>query len=156
MCHVLIGVFSQVFARGATPSPLAKEKGSRQSCIQPNLSFSPSDAHSFRSSVISCSNTGDTVENVEKEFKNSDTFRNSVPDAASVRNSSNSCDSSNFNSDGLPHTPGHSKISGDIAFTPTHSAFTPSHGSQNPHATLTAQTPIASGPDQAKSSIKLQ
>lgn len=154
MFHVLIVAFSQVFARGATPSPLAKEKGSRQSCIQLNLSLSPSDANSFRSSVISSSNTGDTA---EKEFKNSDISRTSVPDAAlSALNSSNSCDSSNFNSDGLPHTPGHSKISGDIAFTPTHSAFTPSHGSQNPHATLTAQTPIASGPDQAKSSIKLQ
>lgn len=146
-----------MFARGATPSPLAKEKGSRQSCIQPNLSFSPSDANCFRSSVISCSNTGNTAENVEKEFKNSDVLRISVPDAVlSVLNSSNSCDSSNFNRDGLPNTPGHNKISGDIAFTPTHSAFTPSHGSQNPHATLAAQTPIASGPDQAKSSIKLQ
>lgn len=46
------------------------------------------------------------------------------------------------------------RIVSDIALTPTHSSFTPQHA--NPHSSLTAITPMASGTVQAKNSIKLQ
>lgn len=45
------------------------------------------------------------------------------------------------------------RISGDVALTPTHSAFTPQ---ANPHSSMAAVTPMASGTSQAKNSIKIQ
>lgn len=47
-----------------------------------------------------------------------------------------------------------SRINGDVALTPTHSSYTP-HTS-NPHSSMTAITPMASGSNQAKNSIKIQ
>lgn len=47
-----------------------------------------------------------------------------------------------------------SRITGDVALTPTHSSFTPLPA--NPHSSLTALTPMASGSTQAKNSIKIQ
>lgn len=46
------------------------------------------------------------------------------------------------------------RIPGEVALTPTHSAFTP-HTS-NPHSSMTALTPMVSGSNQAKNSIKVQ
>lgn len=46
------------------------------------------------------------------------------------------------------------RIVGDIALTPTHSSYTPQHA--NPHSSLNAITPMASGTVQAKNSIKIQ
>lgn len=45
------------------------------------------------------------------------------------------------------------RIPGDVALTPTHSAFTPQ---ANPHSSMAAVTPMASGTSQAKNSIKIQ
>ncbi|XP_035458093.2 uncharacterized protein LOC118281588 [Spodoptera frugiperda] len=47
-----------------------------------------------------------------------------------------------------------SLIAGEVALTPTHSNFTPQ--SVNPHSAMTAITPMVSGTDQARSSIKVQ
>lgn len=47
-----------------------------------------------------------------------------------------------------------SHIAGDVALTPTHSTFTPQ--AINPHSAMTAITPMVSGTDQAKNSIKVQ
>ncbi|KAH9632314.1 hypothetical protein HF086_010239 [Spodoptera exigua] len=47
-----------------------------------------------------------------------------------------------------------SLITGEVALTPTHSTFTPQ--SINPHSAMTAITPMVSGTDQARSSIKVQ
>lgn len=46
------------------------------------------------------------------------------------------------------------RIVGDVVLTPTHSSFTPQHA--NPHSSLAAVTPMASGTAQAKNSIKIQ
>lgn len=55
----------------------------------------------------------------------------------------------------LQSTPqGSSHTAGEVVLTPSYSAFTPQLG--NPHSTLTAHTPMASGPSQAKNSIKIQ
>lgn len=43
------------------------------------------------------------------------------------------------------------RILGDVALTPTNRSFTP-----NPHNALAPMTPVHSGPNQAKSSIKIQ
>lgn len=45
-------------------------------------------------------------------------------------------------------------IAGDVALTPTHSSFTPQ--ALNPHSAMTAITPMVSGTNQAKNSIKVQ
>ncbi|XP_049868520.1 uncharacterized protein LOC126368549 [Pectinophora gossypiella] len=47
-----------------------------------------------------------------------------------------------------------SRITGDVALTPTHSSFTPQP--VNPHSAMTALTPMPSGTSQAKNSIKIQ
>lgn len=47
-----------------------------------------------------------------------------------------------------------SRINGDVALTPTYSVYTPNPS--NPHSSMVPQTPITSGPNQAKNSIKLQ
>ncbi|CAH2076332.1 unnamed protein product, partial [Iphiclides podalirius] len=47
-----------------------------------------------------------------------------------------------------------SRIMGDISLTPTYRSFTPQ--AANPHNTMIALTPVASGSTQAKNSIKLQ
>ncbi|CAG4971448.1 unnamed protein product [Parnassius apollo] len=47
-----------------------------------------------------------------------------------------------------------SHIMGEVSLTPTHRTFTPQ--AVNPHNTMVAITPIASGASQAKNSIKLQ
>ncbi|KAI5642720.1 transcription factor TFIID (or TATA-binding protein, TBP) domain-containing protein [Phthorimaea operculella] len=46
------------------------------------------------------------------------------------------------------------RIVGDVALTPTHSAFTPQP--VNPHSAMTALTPMPSGTTQARNSIKIQ
>lgn len=46
------------------------------------------------------------------------------------------------------------RIPGEVALTPTHSAFTPQ--SVNPHSSMTALTPMASGSNQAKNSVRVQ
>ncbi|KAJ8730825.1 hypothetical protein PYW08_002238 [Mythimna loreyi] len=77
----------------------------------------------------------------------------------------------NGNSTNINHTPVHcgtsgssvatpampssqSYIAGEVALTPTHSHFTPQ--AINPHSAMTAITPMVSGTDQAKNSIKVQ
>lgn len=45
-------------------------------------------------------------------------------------------------------------ISGEVSHTPTNSSFTPLL--VNPHSSMNAMTPVASGPNLAKNSIKLQ
>lgn len=45
-------------------------------------------------------------------------------------------------------------ISGEVSYTPTNSSFTPQL--MNPHNFMTAMTPVASGPNLVKNSIKLQ
>lgn len=50
--------------------------------------------------------------------------------------------------------PTQSRIMGDVSLTPTYRSFTPQ--ASNPHNTMVAITPIASGSSQAKNSIKLQ
>ncbi|CAK1601089.1 unnamed protein product [Parnassius mnemosyne] len=52
----------------------------------------------------------------------------------------------------VPSTQPH--IMGEVSLTPTHRTFTPQ--AVNPHNTMVAITPIASGASQAKNSIKLQ
>lgn len=47
-----------------------------------------------------------------------------------------------------------SYIAGEVALTPTHSSFTPQ--AINPHSAMTAITPMVSGTDQARNSIKVQ
>ncbi|CAG9135283.1 unnamed protein product [Plutella xylostella] len=49
-----------------------------------------------------------------------------------------------------------STIAGEVALTPTHSNATFTPQLTNPHSAMTAVTPMASGPHQAKNSIKLQ
>lgn len=63
-------------------------------------------------------------------------------------------DSSNQDRMTVVMTP-QSRISGEVALTPTHSTITSSHN-LNPHASMNALTPMLSGPHQAKSSVKLQ
>ncbi|GBP22779.1 TBP-related factor [Eumeta japonica] len=84
-------------------------------------------------------------------------------DKGSLQTNASVSKQENYGSNGLmglhssphvaPPTP-HSRISGEIALTPTHSSYTPQ--SINPHSTMTVLTPIPSGPSQAKNSIKLQ
>lgn len=58
------------------------------------------------------------------------------------------------NIDRMPLTPQPSRISGEVALTPTYSIYTPNVS--NPHSSIIPQTPMSSGPNQAKNSIKLQ
>ncbi|XP_075974768.1 uncharacterized protein LOC142975665 [Anticarsia gemmatalis] len=46
------------------------------------------------------------------------------------------------------------RIAGDVTLTPNHSAFTPQ--SVNPHSSMTALTPMVSGTNQARNSIRVQ
>ncbi|CAH0407002.1 unnamed protein product [Chilo suppressalis] len=46
------------------------------------------------------------------------------------------------------------RINGEVALTPTHSSLTPH--TTNPHSSMTAITPMASGSNQARNSIKFQ
>ncbi|XP_028161218.1 uncharacterized protein LOC135072543 [Ostrinia nubilalis] len=46
------------------------------------------------------------------------------------------------------------RINGEVALTPTHSSF--ALQGTNPHSSMTAITPMASGSSQAKNSVKLQ
>lgn len=46
------------------------------------------------------------------------------------------------------------RVNGEVALTPTHSSF--ALQSTNPHSSMTAITPMASGSSQAKNSVKLQ
>lgn len=46
------------------------------------------------------------------------------------------------------------RVNGEVALTPTHSSFTPH--AMNPHNSMTAITPMASGSSQARNSVKLQ
>lgn len=46
------------------------------------------------------------------------------------------------------------RIPGEVSLTPTHSAFTPQV--VNPHSSMTTLTPMVSGSNQAKNSIKVQ
>ncbi|CAH0581266.1 unnamed protein product [Chrysodeixis includens] len=58
----------------------------------------------------------------------------------------------------IPATPAllssQSFVAGEVALTPTHSSFTPQ--AVNPHSAMTAITPMASGTNQARNSIKVQ
>lgn len=46
------------------------------------------------------------------------------------------------------------RVNGEVALTPTHSSF--ALQATNPHSSMTAITPMASGSSQAKNSVKLQ
>lgn len=58
----------------------------------------------------------------------------------------------------VPATPAipssQSYVAGEVALTPTHSSCTPQ--AVNPHSAMTAITPMVSGTNQARNSIKVQ
>lgn len=92
---------------------------------------------------------------VEKQ-KDSITSTNSV---LSTAVSSTSCNSMRCDSAMLPSVQNHGanerqRVNGEVVLTPTHSSFTPH--TVNPHNTMAALTPMASGSSQARNSVKLQ
>uniref|UniRef100_A0A2A4IZC2 TATA-box-binding protein n=1 Tax=Heliothis virescens TaxID=7102 RepID=A0A2A4IZC2_HELVI len=92
------------------------------------------EVSSTRAPVIDGQTNSGTITDVNQTPKKSETSRESITTPA------------------MPTS--QSLIAGEVALTPTHSSFTPQ--AVNPHSAMTAITPMVSGTDQAKNSIKVQ
>ncbi|CAB3223590.1 unnamed protein product [Arctia plantaginis] len=95
---------------------------------------------------INSSHKESVTNSIAKQVSNGDAKRDAPTPTQSVP--------SNSSLVATPVLTSQNRIPGEVALTPTHSAFTPH--TLNPHSSMTALTPMVSGSNQAKNSIKVQ
>ncbi|KAG6438600.1 hypothetical protein O3G_MSEX000083 [Manduca sexta] len=90
----------------------------------------------------------------EKEIIDISHKLSSTPNTSDINNYNYSNQKNGTDQQSAQNVPINSQITGEVALTPTHSSFTPQP--VNPHTSMVAVTPVTSGTNQAKNSIKLQ